>query len=325
MPLVRSQELMDHSGCCLSSDDCISDRISSLNVGIARVNFTIHCSDAPLTNELQSSSYTPFITDHPIRAAGSFTVDVTLEIRDLPSSEGLEEVFEDCGSWSMLKKGIEYYLVLNPGLPDGPESIIHFEPLLEKVIVYCGDLNVVSVAGKKLVRNPFIYPLDQLLLMYALAERKGALVHAAGLDYHGKGFLFAGRSGAGKSTLARNFASKGYEMLSDDRIVTRRINGSFRMFGTPWPGEAGIALNKDLPLDGIFFIRHGTEHVIKELKPAEAVERLMPVTSIPWFDRKTMLSILSFCEDMTAHVPAYELSFRPDNGVVDALEEFLSE
>ena len=51
----------------------------------------------------------------------------------------------------------------------------------------------------------------------------------------------------------------------------------------------------------------------------------MPVTSIPWFDEKIVLSLLSFCEDVVSHVPAYELSFKPDIGVVNLFEEFVSE
>ena len=50
----------------------------------------------------------------------------------------------------------------------------------------------------------------------------------------------------------------------------------------------------------------------------------MPITSIPWFDEKTMSGILSFCEDLILHVPAYELYFKPDTEVVDFLEKFIS-
>ena len=296
-----------------------------INIEIADVNFTIHCSDASLLSEPQSSIYAPFITDQPVQHTGSVTIDVNLEIEDFPSPEGLAEIFKGNGSWSMFMRGGEYYLSLNPDAVDGSECITCFEMPLEKAIVYCAKMDISEVEGTRMVRNPFTYPLDQLLLTFALAQRNGAVIHSSGVDFHGRGFLFSGRSGAGKSTLSRSFASKGYEVLSDDRIAVRRIDNSFRIFGTPWSGEAGIARNKDLPLDGIFFIRHGTEHVIKKITPSEAVERLMPVTSIPWFDEKIMLSVLSFCEDVVSHVPAYELSFKPDNGVVGLFEEFISE
>ena len=313
---------MGRSGRGLLSDNSISDRISSLDIGIARVNFTIHCADAPLASEPQPSTYTPFITDRPVKDAGSFTIDLRLETRDFPSSEGLKEIFEGNGSWSMSKKGDEYYLRLNPFATDGSECITCFDLPLEKALVYCARMDILEVEGKRMVRNPFTYPLDQLLLMFALAQRRGALIHSSGVEFNGRGFIFPGRSGAGKSTLSRILVSKGHEVLSDDRMVVRRIDNSFRIFGTPWSGEAGIARNRNLPLDCIFFIRHGTGHALKKIKPVEAVERLMPVTSIPWFDQKIVLSILSFCEDLASHVPAYELSFTPDMGVVGLFEEF---
>jgi hypothetical protein len=277
----------------------------------------------PLLIEPQSISYQPFFVEKTFSGTGSLTIDIILEIKNFPSTEGLTEIFEDCGSWSMFKKGIEYSLVLNPSLQDGPECIARFNPRFEKVTVYCGDIDIVGVAGKKYVRNPFSYPLDQLLLMYALAEREGALVHALGVDLHGRGYMLSGRSGAGKSTLSRKFALEGYEVLSDDRIVVRKINSEFRMFGTPWSGEAGIAKNKDLLLHGIFFIHHGEENFIRKISPAEAVERLMPVTSIPWFDETIMTKILTFCEELVSSCPTYDLFFRPDIDLQDTFKEFL--
>ena len=92
-----------------------------------------------------------------------------------------------------------------------------------------------------IVSNPVHYPLDQLLLMYTLAQREGALLHAAGVDIQGQGFIFPGKSGAGKSTLSRQLVvQKELEVLSDDRIVIRKIDGVFQAFGTPWPGDAGL-------------------------------------------------------------------------------------
>ena len=113
-------------------------------------------------------------------------------------------------------------------------------------------------------------------------------------------------------------------MLSDDRIVAREIDGDFQAYGTPWPGEAGIALNECVPLSSIFFINHGPANRIKEISPQEALARLLPVTSIPWYDREVMEEILTFCEDLISSVPVYELDFKPSIEVVDVFEQFVS-
>ncbi len=107
-------------------------------------------------------------------------------------------------------------------------------------------------------------------------------------------------------------------------LIVRKIDDKFECLWTPWPGEAGIAVNNSMPLSGIFFINHGFQNRIKDIKPKQAIARLLPVTSIPWYDRDIMPKILDFCEDLVLNVPAYELDFKPNVEVVDVLEKFIS-
>ncbi|MFA6053978.1 MAG: hypothetical protein WC769_01255 [Thermodesulfovibrionales bacterium] len=314
---------MDRNGCGLSFRHNDSGCLCPLNIAIAKVNFAVHCNDMPVLVETQPASYTPFLTEKAVSGTGSLTIDVVLNTKEFPSTEALTEIFEDCGSWAMFRNGDEHYLVINPSLAGGPECIVRFNPRFEKAVVYCGDMDIVEVAGKKMVRNPITYPADQLLLMYMLADREGALIHSSGVEFHDRGYMLSGRSGAGKSTISRKFALAGHEVLSDDRIVVRKIDGELRMFGTPWSGEAGIAGNKDLPLHGIFFLHHGEENLIKEIPPTEAIEKLMPVTSIPWYDKSMLAKVLTFCEEIVSACPAYDLFFRPDINVKDAFENFI--
>ena len=295
--------------------------LGPLNVAIAKVNFSVHCNDLPVLVETGHASYTPFLTEKAVSGLGSIIIDVVLNTKDFPSTESLTEILEDCGSWAMFANGDDHYLVINPSLTGGPESIVSFNPRFEKAVVYCRD--IVEVAGKKMVRNPITYPVDQLMVMYMLADREGALIHSSGVEFHGRGYMLSGRSGAGKSTISGKFALAGHEVLSDDRIVVRKIDGELRMFGTPWSGEAGIARNKDLPLHGIFFLHHGENDFANKISPAEAVERLMPVTSIPWYDKSVLSKVLAFCEEIVSACPAYDLVFRRDIDVKEVFEKFI--
>ena len=73
----------------------------------------------------------------------------------------------------------------------------------------------------------------------------------------GKGYLFAGPSGAGKSTICSFYQElEQYTILSDDRMVVKKSGDDFFMYGTPWSGEAGIAVNDSAKLHGMFFLRH---------------------------------------------------------------------
>ena len=185
-------------------------------------------------------------------------------------------------------------------------------------------LKIKTPGGAELL-NPVLYPLDQLLLIHILAQNDGALVHAAGMHFHDRGYIFPGRSGAGKSTISSQFAKRKHiGLLSDDRVAIRKINNKFMAYGTPWAGDAGIAENKGTILSGIFFLHQGSENVIKEISPGEAFERLMPVTSVPWYEEGMMTKVLSFCEDMVSCIPSFDMFFRPDSEIVDLLEEYAS-
>ena len=96
------------------------------------------------------------------------------------------------------------------------------------------------------------------------------------------------------------------------------------MYGTPWPGEAGYAMNESAPLKGVFFLKKGCQNSIKELKPSDAIAGLMPVVSLPWYDRDKMEIMLAFCDAMMRCVPMYELTFKPDEAVVDMLVGFIN-
>jgi hypothetical protein len=194
------------------------------------------------------------------------------------------------------------------------------------VTVYCGDKLIRAHDGIPAIVNPVCYPLDQILLMYMLARCEGALFHAAGVYMDGRCWIFPGKSGAGKTTLARCLmahAGPDAEALSDDRMAARKTNGVFYAYGTPWPGDAGVAVNKGAPLGGIFFIRHGAANRIEEINPRQSFERLMPLTSVPWYDRKVMPSVLNFCEDLVSGVPCYDFYFNPSADAARCLESFV--
>jgi hypothetical protein len=81
------------------------------------------------------------------------------------------------------------------------------------------------------------YPLDELLIMHRLTQEKAIELHGSGIVRpNGVGNLFVGHSGAGKSTTTRLWTSREeVEVLSDDRIIVRRDEGSV----VKTPCEAG--------------------------------------------------------------------------------------
>src|SRR5215469_10662348 len=121
------------------------------------------------------------------------------------------------------------------------------------------------------------YPLDELLMMHLLTLGRGVEVHACGLeDSDGRGYLFVGQSGAGKTTTARLWQkAHGIHVLSDDRIILRRLEQRIWMYGTPWHGEAELACSTRTPLTQIFLLGRGENNEVVPVRLAAAVARLM--------------------------------------------------
>lgn len=284
----------------------------------------IRCSVRSAVSEVIRSDdphYCDFLSEGS--SPGAADIKVTLESNAMPDFSGMKQLFaDDHVPWSMFQYGEDYLISQSLSVREHFSWVARFNRSVTDVQVFC-DL---SAAGRPVVTNPIFYPLDQLLFIYFLAQREGALLHAAGIEVNDKGYIFPGRSGAGKSTLSVQFLNRQKNgMLSDDRIIVRRGAGGYKCFGTPWPGDAGIAVNKGVPLKGIFFITKSPENSVSALDPATALKRLMKVISIPWFDREVMVKLLDFCDGLLSNIPAYELSFKPDTDVVDFFERFIAD
>ncbi len=299
----------------------ITDNMKELlNMNIAGVRFTLS-GDSFINLHKPDPAYEFFLNTNIFRTDDE-RIEIRLETEKvMPETEGHKLVFESGQSWSLYRSDDFYSIVLAP--PDclQPLWLARVNKEFTRVTVYLSDQLITKENHTRCVVNPLEYPLDQILLMNFLAKRQGLIVHSMGLIRNGIGFLFPGISGAGKSTLARRLlAFENLELMSDDRIVIRRSGGDFSAFGTPWPGEAGNALNKGCPLKGIFIIKQSSFNKRVEISREKALENLFSVVSIPWYDRVLVAEMLGFCEDLVSNVPVYQLDCRPDIGIEDVFD-----
>lgn len=173
-----------------------------------------------------------------------------------------------------------------------------------------------------ILRNPFSYPLDQLLMISLLPQMQGFLIHSCGFIYKDKGYLFVGSSGAGKSTLSKILEKKkGVHVLNDDRIVARKKNGCFYIYGTPWHGTEEIVSSEKAPLKGLFFLKKDKENSLKKISLSDTVSRLIKCSFLPFWHREGIASTLKICEDIATSIPCFELSFLPDDSVFEMIKE----
>lgn len=181
---------------------------------------------------------------------------------------------------------------------------------------------------------PFTYPQDEVLMINLLGKSRGILVHACGVkDNRAGGLLFAGTSGDGKSTLANLWngrAASGANnqklevrdttILSDDRIIIRKTDGRFCIFGTPWHGDVKACSPEKFPLNKIFFLEHASKNYVRDVKRVEAVSKLLVRSFPPFWDGEGMEFTLQFIEEVTREVPCYDLGFLPDKSAIDFIK-----
>lgn len=171
--------------------------------------------------------------------------------------------------------------------------------------------------------DPLDFPMDELILLnYMGKNQKGILLHAAGIVYEGKGYLFPGFSTAGKSTISRLFLNDGRAtVLSDDRIILRYIDDQFYIYGTPWHGEADIFSNEGAPLQSIYFLEKDTTNYVKDISQIEKFNKIVQCMFTSFWDKEQMNYNLELLQSLLHSISAKSFYFQPDQKAVDYILE----
>jgi len=247
---------------------------------------------------------------------GSAEVEVTTAWGTLCQPAQASLVFDSGGLWRLSRElGNHVFHLISP----------MYGALPYKKATFSADFTCGEVLLERSYFDPrypvdaLEYPLDELLMMNLLAQGRGVEVHACGLeDTDGQGYLFLGHSGAGKTTTARMWQKAGgVQVLSDDRIIVRSLEGVTWMYGTPWHGEAKLALPARTLLRQIFFLRHGKRNEIVPLGRAEALARFLACSFVPFYSRSGLDFALAFFQQLIDSLPCAELQFVPEERAVE--------
>jgi len=165
------------------------------------------------------------------------------------------------------------------------------------------------------------YPLDEVMVAHLLGRGRGVELHGCGIiDRDGRGQLFVGQSGAGKTTTARVWLSEGhYEIVSDDRVIVRFVGGEWRMFGTPWHGEAELSSPLSAPLGAIHLLVQASRTELVSLPHAHATAALFGCTFPPFYDQAAVAFTLECLDRIVRDLPVRALRFLPDRSVIDCI------
>ena len=168
-----------------------------------------------------------------------------------------------------------------------------------------------------------LFPTDQILLARILADRQGCLLHSCGVNFEGKGLLFAGHSEAGKSSMATLLQGKA-EILCDDRVIVRRRSEGFKIYGTWSNGDVPDVSASSAFLKAVMFLEKSKENrLIRLTTKKDLTKRLLsclirPLVTVDWWE-KTLPLIGGIAQE----VPCYVLKFDRSGKVVDLLDKLL--
>jgi MoaA/NifB/PqqE/SkfB family radical SAM enzyme len=222
--------------------------------------------------------------------------------------------------WAVYQKGNSWiYLGISP--TEGNKD-------LHRLVVFNSDHTRARIYNDKEdiflkgnLHSLTLFPTDQILLARILADRQGCFLHSCGVNFKGKGLLFVGHSEAGKSTIATMLKGKA-EILCDDRMIIRKQQGGFRIYGNWSHGDVPDVSANSAALKAILFLEKATENrFIPLTNKKETANKLLaclikPFVTVDWWE-KTLLFVDKICDAISC----YTLRFDKSAGVVDLLTD----
>lgn len=259
-------------------------------------------------------AYQPFLVE-------GLRPDVTLRVHygDIPDLPLGEQIFHSGGVWKLYRQADKYQMVMTKFTPGSrPYRLVVFDDTFTSGEVYIQRETTDADPTPAAFVDPLAHPLDQFLMSIFLARGGlGVIMHACGVSDQERGLAFCGVSDAGKSTLARLWQDAPVTLLTDERLIIRRVDGRFWIYGTPWPGEAQISSPERAPLEKVYVIRHSPKNTLQALSSPAAASQLLVRCFPPFFDQVGMQNILELLGQIAEEIPCYDLGFIPNRQIVD--------
>ncbi len=134
-------------------------------------------------------------------------------------------------------------------------------------------------------------------------------LHGSSLSLDGMGYIFTAHSGTGKSThssLWRQVFGDRCITINDDKPLVRKVDGIFRVYGSPFSGHHEIDNNVSAPLKAIAqIVRSETNHV--ERCSAEEAFPLLMTQFFGWFSLADLAKVSGFAKGLISEVSFYKL------------------
>lgn len=140
----------------------------------------------------------------------------------------------------------------------------------------------------------------------------------------GEAILFSAPSETGKSTQAALWEQyRGARVVNGDRSLLMRENGKRYAHGWPICGSSEICHNEGYPIRAIVMLYQAKENVIRKLKGAEAVKKVVSQMMINTWNKEFVIVAMDLVQQLVTEVPVYELGCNISEDAVKCLESVL--
>jgi len=169
-----------------------------------------------------------------------------------------------------------------------------------------------------------IFAALRRVIIAALAQKHGLIIHSSTIIWQGNGVMFSAPSGTGKSTHAHLWKQLyNTPILDGDVTACRMINGIPIVYGLPWCGTSGEFINRNVPLKAIVFLEQAKENNIKKLDLRETIIRLTArCFLLPW-NNELMNQYLDIVQEIAENTDCYLLNCLPDSDAVELVKKCL--
>jgi len=274
-------------------------------------------ADLPITDQTFHPKFNFFAAEKP--GDDIVTIRHHFSLPELKDKDLGKEVYRKA-PWAVYKNNSSWvYLGISPT----PE-----DKSLHRVAVFNQDHTHARIYNdrdehflKGGIHSLTLFPTDQILIARILADRQGCYLHACGVDLNGKGLLFVGHSEAGKSTMA-GILKDDADILCDDRIIVRKVNGKFKAYGTWSHGDVPTVSGKSVPLKALLFLEKAPENRLIPLTDKNEVTKrilsclIKPFVTTDWWE-KTLVLVDQIAQD----VPCYVQKFNKDKEIIGLLKK----
>ncbi len=272
---------------------------------------------------IKNSTFHPKFKQFEVKGPGEDNISIRhhFSLPDLDGKDLGNEVYRKA-PWAVYKKDNSWiYLGISPTPEDkNLYQLAVFNADHSRTRIYNGN-NKEDSFLKGNLHSLTMFPSDQILLARVLADREGCYLHSCGVNFEGRGLLFAGHSEAGKSTIASLLKGKA-EILCDDRIIVRKRPEGFKIYGTWSHGDVPDVSANSAPLKAILFLEKAEENRIIALNDKKEITKrllsclIMPFVTTDWWN-KTLLVV----DKVVEVVPCYILRFDKSGGVINLLRK----